>query len=154
MVGQIRSSEFDIVVLSPPCGSWSRANWANDDGPKPCRDQAQPWGFPSQKAHQQRRADAGNEFIHFSTVAIRRAQQVRTKGFVVRAVLEHPEDLGRMDKGEPASIWQLPELRSAFGDTPFVCVAGHQCQFPGIDLKKPTRIMTDILTFKVFGHVG
>ena len=59
-----------------------------------------------------------------------------------------------MDKGEPAGIWQLPELRSAFGDTPFVCVAGHQCQFPGVDRKKPTRLMTDILTFKDFGHVG
>ena len=78
----------------------------------------------------------------------------RAKGFLVRAVLEHPEDLGRMDKGAPASIWQLPEVRAAFGDTPFVSVAGHQCQFPGVDRKKPTRLLTDILTFKDFGHAG
>ena len=153
-LARVEDGEFDIVVLPPPCGSGSKANWANDDGPKPCRDRAQPWGCPSQKAHQQRRADAGNEFIHFSIGAIRRAQLARSKGFVVRAVLEDPEDLGRMDKGELASIWQLPEVRTAFGDTPFASVAGHQCQFPRVDRKKPTRLLTDILTFKDFGHVG
>ena len=73
---------------------------------------------------------------------------------MVRAVLEHLQDLGRMGKGEPASIWQLPQLRSAFGDTAFVCVAGHQCQFPGVGRKKPTRLMTDILAFEEFGHVA
>ena len=101
-----------------------------------------------QKVHQQRWADAGNEFIHFSIGAIRRAQLARTKGFVVRAVLEHPEDLGSMDKGEPVSIWQFPEVRMAFGDTPFISVAGHQCKFPGVDRKKPFRLFTDILPFK------
>ena len=97
-LARVEDGEFDIVVLYPLCGSWSRASWANDDGPKPCRDRAQPWGFLCQEAHQQERAESGNEFIHFSIGAIRRAQQARTKGFVVRAVLEHPEDLGRMVK--------------------------------------------------------
>ena len=35
----------------------------------------------------------------------------------------------------------------------FVCVAGFFCQFPGVDRKKPTRVMTDILTFQEFGDV-
>ena len=39
-LARVEDGEFDIVALSPPCGSRSRANWANDDRPKPCRDQA------------------------------------------------------------------------------------------------------------------
>ena len=59
--------------------------------------------------------------------------------------MEHPEDLGRMHRGEPASIWQLPEIRLAFGEFPYATVAGHQCQFPGVDRAKPTRLLSDIL---------
>ena len=68
-------------------------------------------------------------------------------------MLEHPEDLGRCSRGEPASIWQLPEFRAAFGDTPFVSVAGHQCQF-GVDRKKPTQLLSDILEMEDFGSAG
>ena len=73
---------------------------------------------------------------------------------MVRAILEHPEDLGRMNRGEPASIWQLKEIRTAFGGTPCVSVAGHQCQFPGVDRRKPTRLYSDILKIADFGKVG
>ena len=59
-----------------------------------------------------------------------------------------------MARGEPASIWQLPQLRKAFGDTPCVTVAGHQCQFPGVDRAKPTRLFSDIASMANFGHVG
>ena len=34
---RLEDGEFDCIILSPPCGSWSRFNWANDDGPQPCR---------------------------------------------------------------------------------------------------------------------
>ena len=122
---RLEDGDFDCIMLSPPCGTWSRANWANDDGPKPCRNRRHPWGIPHQRPNAQRRAETGNEFIHFSIRAITMAQQAKRKGFMVRSILEHPEDLGRMARGEPASIWQLPELRSAFGDTPCVAVAGH-----------------------------
>ena len=44
----------------------------------------------------------------------------KKKGFMVKAILEHPEDLGRMLRGEPASIWQLKEIRTAFGEFPCV----------------------------------
>ena len=36
-------SDFDIIMLFPLCGHWSRASWANDDWPKPCRNRAHPW---------------------------------------------------------------------------------------------------------------
>ena len=83
------------------------------------------------------------------------AQTSRGKGTIVRCILEHPKDLGRMAAGQPASIWQ-PDvgLREAFADVPCVAVAGHQCQFPGIDRKKPTRLYSDILSMADFGYVG
>ena len=59
-----------------------------------------------------------------------------------------------MHKGTPASIWQLRELRTAFGDTPYISVAGHQCKFPGVDRKKLTRLFSDIGSLADFGHIG
>ena len=153
-LGRLEAGEFDCVLLSPPCGTWSRANWANGDGPKPCRNRRHPWGIPYARAGAQRRAASGNEFIHFSIRAITAAKTAKGKGRLVRCILEHPEDLGRMERGEPASIWQLPEIRSAFGDLPCVSVAGHQCQFPGVDRKKPTRLYSDILSIGDFGFIG
>ena len=73
-----------------------------------------------------RRALTGNEFIHFSIHAIATAKAARDRGLHVRCLLEHPEDLGRTHNGVPASIWQLEQLRSAFGDDSGISVAGHQ----------------------------
>ena len=98
--------------------------------------------------HQQRRADNGNEFIHFSIRAIITAQGAKRRGRRVMSLLEHPEDLGRVPRGVPASIWQLPELRAAFGEFDFVTVAGYQCQFEGVDRPKPTRLLSDILSLE------
>ena len=32
----IEDGQFDMQILSPPCGSWSRANWSNKTGPSWC----------------------------------------------------------------------------------------------------------------------
>ena len=56
---RLEDGEFDVIVLSPPCGTWSRANWANDDGPKPCRNRRHPWGIPNMRANAQLRAESG-----------------------------------------------------------------------------------------------
>ncbi|MDE0916488.1 MAG: hypothetical protein OSB57_15045 [Planctomycetota bacterium] len=77
----------------------------------------------------------------------------------MRCLLEHPEDLGRvgpeaLHQGVPASIWQLELLRSAFGDAKAVSVAGWQCQFPGVDYPKPTRLYSDIPGIEGFGRTG
>ena len=103
--------------------------------------------------HQRRRCEKGNEFIHFSLKAIASARAAKAAGHRTMTLWEHPEDLGMMQSGEPASVWQLEETRSAFGDTPFTTVAGHQCQF-GIDASKPTRLLTDLAGAEAFGKVG
>ena len=65
-ITRIESGEYDICIYSPPCATWSRAQWANTEAPLPCRDKDHPWGFPGALAPQRNRADTGNEFIHFT----------------------------------------------------------------------------------------
>ena len=115
-ISDIESGVFDLIILSPPCGSWSRANWANSLPPQPCRDRGHPWWFPNQLAGQQRRAKMGNEFIHFLIRALAATETAAQHGHRVDSLLEHPEDLGRTHRGTPASIWQLPEFRRSVAD--------------------------------------
>ena len=122
-IQQVEAGNINMSLLGPPCGSWSRANWANNKGPKPCRNRRHPWGIPHLKRHQQRRAAAGNEFVHFSIRVIRAAAAAKLKGFFARSFLEHPEDLGRCHSGEPASIWQVEDVRTAHGNPDFTTVA-------------------------------
>ena len=154
-LGRMEGGEFDFVLFSPPCGTWSRANWANNNGPSPCRDRRNPWGLPHQLFRQRRRAKAGNAFIHFTLRGIGAITTAnRLKGGRCRALWEHPEDLGRMFSGTPASVWQLPETRALFPDGDGISVAGHQCQYAGIDRKKPTRLLGNIPGLEQFGYVG
>ena len=150
---KIESGDFDLQILSPPCGTWSRANFSNNAGPKSCRDRQHPWGKPSMPRHQRGRAERGNEFIPFSIRAIAAARDANSRGFRTKTIWEHPEDLGKMHSGEPASVWQLPETRSAFGNSEFTTIAFHQCRF-GVDRSKPTRIYTDVMGFESEGHAG
>ena len=34
-LSKIEEGHFNICICSPPCGTWSRSNWANDSGPQP-----------------------------------------------------------------------------------------------------------------------
>ena len=52
-LARIEDVDFDVILLSPPCGTWSRANWADDDCPKPCRNRKHPWGIPHMRAADQ-----------------------------------------------------------------------------------------------------
>ena len=68
--------DFDMVVFMPPCGSWSRLNYSNKPGPPPCRSKAFPWGFENALPGLRRRAEQGNEFIHFSIRAAEAAAEL------------------------------------------------------------------------------
>ena len=43
----IEEGRFDIQVLSPPCGSWSRANWSTNKGPALVEIDTTLGGFPT-----------------------------------------------------------------------------------------------------------
>ena len=151
-MARIESGDFDVVILSPPCGSWSRANYSDKPGPQPVRSREHPWGKPGLLHRDQLRARNGNEFVHFSIRAVVAAQSCKRRGRRVTTLWEHPEDLGRTRRGTPASVWQLSNVRQAYGEFPFTTAAGYQCQFDDVDYAKPTRILTDILTLQCFGY--
>ena len=142
-IARIVEGEFDVVILSPPCGTWSRANWANTDGPAPCRDRFEPWashGTAEDIDDERRRAMSS---CTSASGRSGRPQNAKRRGFRVTSLMEHPEDLGRIRNGcatcvkhgsVPASTWQLPEVRGAYGEFESVSVAGHQCQFPNLSL--------------------
>ena len=88
-LSKIESGYFDVQFLSPPCGSWSRANFSNDLPPQPCRDRQHPWGLPNQNRSQRGRAKRGNEFMHFSIRAIVAAQTASRRGFRTNSLWEH-----------------------------------------------------------------
>ena len=63
---EIAGGGYQLVMMSTPCTTWSRARHSNVKGPYPLRNRQPPWGFLWAK-----RADK------------------------ITAILEHPEDLGR-----------------------------------------------------------
>ena len=90
-IQKVEGGEIHVSLPSPPCGSWSRANWANTNGPAPCRNRRHPWGIPHQRRAQQRRAETGNEFVHISIRAIKASATAKSRGFFARSLLENPE---------------------------------------------------------------
>ena len=54
-LAKIAAGDYDLILLSPPCGSWSRANYKGPPGPEPCRSRAHPWGLPNMLPNQRKR---------------------------------------------------------------------------------------------------
>ena len=108
VLDQVKRGLWDVVVLSPPCGTWSRARyqWKLHPGPKPLRSSSWPLGFPWLSDQCRRQVEVANYFVFQSILAAELVAQ--SGGFYL---FEHPEDLGEVAGEVPASIWQLPEMR-------------------------------------------
>ena len=64
---RIRAKEFDAILLSPPCASFSRTTWANFRGPRPVRSYELPLEDLEKLIPVERdRAILGNIFADFS----------------------------------------------------------------------------------------
>ena len=46
-VHDIRGGAYDLVIVAPPCNTFSRAHFRSGPGPKPLRDREHPEGFPN-----------------------------------------------------------------------------------------------------------
>ena len=66
LLGRIRSGEFDAVICTPPCSTWSRVRAANMRGPPPIRDFAYPWGYPWVKKKYEEELKLGNILVVFT----------------------------------------------------------------------------------------
>ena len=103
LLRRIKEGEFDVVLITPPCSTWSRVRGANCRGPPMIRHTKD--------------AELGNVLIVFMLDVLDALEQcpVTSAG---HAVLVFGEDLGiayREEDGmlmDPASIWQAFESMS------------------------------------------
>lgn len=145
---RLRAGEFEAVVITPPCSTWTRVRMANFRGPRPVRDMQHPWGFPWLSHHGKEEADLGSllVLVLIDFVTLVGAHPVSRQGFRVVLFGEHPEDLGRVVREEdhavmhPASIWQLDNLRELLliEALQLFTLAFNQCCW-GAPYRKPTR---------------
>lgn len=134
-----------FIMVSPPCGTFSRAPWSGHPGPSPVRSAQYPLGFPWMSALLKHKAETANALIRFSWTL---AALVESQHKHVTFVLEHPEDLGTTPKGRPASIWQSTEFCNLL-KAGWSTVALNQCAF-GSPSRKPTRLLSN----RDISHLG
>ena len=148
----LANGDFDVLIVSPPCNTHTRAVWANPKGPVPVRDFLHPQGFPWLRGPLLAKCEAANILVDrsFEAILVGYRSPART-----RHLLEHPEDLGVVRTGDrPASIWQDPHHLQIIKETGAQTGALHQCRYPGALSKKPTRITSDLKGFKDFVVLG
>ena len=147
LLERIRQGEFDVIIMSPPCSTWSRAVWSNKQGPQPVRSAEFPYGFPWLTGALKDKAVLG-------TLLVQRCIEILQQAPKKTACLwEHPENLGRTRNGLPASVWQLAELRAAAKARSMSTIALHQCVY-GADYSKPTRLLADLPGLRLLGFPG
>ena len=136
----VLSGEYDVVLVTPPCGLFSRLLWANRRGPCPVRSQHFPRAFPWLEGPDLRRAQLGNKLADFALQLAADVAEVNAKGKHHVLVLgEHPEDLGRCKAGLPGSMFQWPAYKELIEVCGFVETALHQSDL-GAPTPKPTRL--------------
>ena len=144
----IRSRKWHVAICTPPCSTFSRVRGANKNGPPPARDAQHFWGYPWLSSRRSQEVQIGNELVRFTC---RMLHAIVDCSSPMLALVEHPEDLGMVVRSEdslhyqPASIWQLRQLRSlaGHGNPPFFTVVFNQCSF-GAPYRKPTRLLTNL----------
>ncbi len=139
-----------ILIVSPPCNTFSRARfqWLRRPGPRPLRNVNWPKGFPWHSSKNKAVVEEANSFIFRCIAACLICHQSGGKYF-----WEHPEDLGEVHSEHPASIWQWPEMRDLLVQTNATTFAIQQCHF-GADTPKPTRFLTTLSTDDSRCHFG
>ena len=111
----MKTGEYDAILTSPPCGTFSRARWANRAGPRPLRLRHCPRGFPWLAKDAGQGVELANTLVDFSTdmLAAQFEQSADSMG-----VMEHPEDLGVVRYTTPHSTRALrgtsPARRSSW----------------------------------------
>ena len=131
----------DALLVTPPCSTFSRAHWANDEGPLPLRSSVFPRGFPWNSYARKHKAWQGNVLADFSFEAME-AQLAHSDRV---AAMEQPEDLGkppkqRIPNQRPASMWQWQQHAQLASQESTQSVALSQLDF-GSPHTKPTRLL-------------
>ena len=138
---QVGAGNFDVIILSPPCGTFSRArfHFAGMNGPRPLRTRAHLRGFPWLRNSDLQTTTLANFFVD-KCIALADLQASGGKFFL----FEHPEQLGLVPSGEvPGSVWDFPAMRSLVEGRQAATWPLHQCFF-GAETAKPTRLASNL----------
>lgn len=134
-----------ILIVSPPCNSFSRARFQYrlHPGPRPLRSKTWPRGFPWLSNSNSLIVQEANRFVDR---CIEACQICRASAG--HFLFEHPEDLGVVHGEHPGSVWQWPEIRELIASTTAQCFAIHQCHF-GLDHDAYTgsQMLADVASF-------
>ena len=86
---KIRQRHYDVVIVTPPCNTFSRARCNKGTGPPPIRSRVYPWGFPWLYG-------VRKDKINTANILMRRSFEVmRVCGdLLIPYLFEFPEDLG------------------------------------------------------------
>jgi hypothetical protein len=148
-MSSLAAKEWDALIITPPCNTWSRLPWSDSPGPKPLRSRRHPWGFPWLSGKALIKCNLGNSFVKQTLEAANAAFDAGTQFLV-----EHPEDLGVTSSGgEPASIWMLEDLLATHSRTSAHTAALFQCTF-GAPYGKPTRLWGTLPGLTTLPHQG
>ena len=137
----MKTGEYDAILTSPPCGTFSRARWANRAGPRPLRLRHCPRGFPWLAKDAGQGVELANTFVDFSTdmLAAQFEQSADSMG-----VMEHPEDLGVVryttPPQHPGSAWHFTGTQKLLDYPGVIWGALAQSDF-GTPYLKPTRLL-------------
>ncbi len=99
---------IDALVIAPPMTTWTRARHLTREGPQALRDLRWPWGLPSVKGADRDKVEDENAALRDGLKMIDDAISLNPS---LTFALLAPEDRGALGKAQPASIWQLRELR-------------------------------------------
>ena len=92
---KLQTGNYQAIILSPPCSTFSRAPWSNRKGPRPVRSYVHHRGLQRLTWSERKKADWGNTLMDFTFKLIQTAINKD-----VRFILfENPEDLGALQQG-------------------------------------------------------
>ena len=153
MIADVRRGAYDLVLVAPPASEHSRVRFANRLGPPPLRNAAFPWGFPWLEGLRAAKVERQNEALRCvirvlqATAAARVESRPNGSFRPCRAWMVFPEDLGSHRLGDPASPWQLPEIR-ALTECGFATGAAFTCELAGTAHMRPLRFLTNGARFQ------
>ena len=112
---ELDSGNWDVILMSPPCNTFSRArfNWKACPGPRPLRNLEWPRGFPWLAGANLQLVKDHNYLVDQTIAAARRSA---ANGMAY--LIEHPEDLGITS-----------QHLAVRGHAP--TTAGHKCHYVG-----------------------
>ncbi len=127
------------LVIVPTVTSWARSRHRKIEGPQPQRNSNWPWGLPWLSPRDKDLVDSANENLrqHFALMNFCVQHCPSTHLLFI-----HPEDLGRADQGQPASIWQLTELKAWANRWGLKRYGTHQCRFGKSEWPFPIGVLS------------